>query len=48
MIKVDIIDDEIPSREKLKRFLKELDHTVEIIAEIYTATKAIELKKKKH
>lgn len=34
MIKVVIIEDEIPARNKLKRFLSEMEQAVEVIAEI--------------
>ena len=43
MIKVLILEDEIPARTKLKRFLIELDATIEIVAEIDTVEAAIEL-----
>jgi DNA-binding LytR/AlgR family response regulator len=41
MIKILIIEDEIPARKKLKRFLGELDTPVEIIAEVDTVEKAV-------
>jgi DNA-binding LytR/AlgR family response regulator len=41
MIKVLIIEDEIPARKKLRRLLDELDAQIEIIAEIDTVTKSI-------
>jgi DNA-binding LytR/AlgR family response regulator len=45
MIKVVIIEDEIPARKKLKRFLEEVDHSTEVIAEIGTVSQAIEFLK---
>lgn len=42
MIKVLIIEDEIPARNKLKRFLNELEETITIVAEIGTVADAIE------
>src|SRR5690606_4427134 len=45
MIKVVIIEDEIPARKKLKRFLAEVDNSTEIIAEIGTVSEAIEFLK---
>ncbi|WP_166922358.1 LytR/AlgR family response regulator transcription factor [Flavobacterium poyangense] len=41
MIKVLIIEDEIPARKKLKRFLSQVNETVEIVGEIDTVTSAI-------
>ncbi|MBN8704250.1 MAG: response regulator transcription factor [Bacteroidetes bacterium] len=41
MIKVVIIEDEIPARRKLKRFLDETDSTIQIMAEIDTVAKGI-------
>ena len=41
MIRVLIIEDEIPARNKLKRFLKELDTKIEIVDEIDTVEAAI-------
>ncbi|WP_433629139.1 LytR/AlgR family response regulator transcription factor [Chryseobacterium cucumeris] len=41
MIKVVIIEDEIPARNKLKRFISELETPIEIVAEIDTVEKAI-------
>jgi DNA-binding LytR/AlgR family response regulator len=41
MIKILIIEDEIPSRKKLKRFLEELETQIEIVAEIDTVTKGV-------
>ncbi|MFD2907545.1 LytR/AlgR family response regulator transcription factor [Flavobacterium ardleyense] len=45
MIKILIIEDEIPARKKLKRFLDELETTTEIVAEIDTVEVAIEFLK---
>jgi len=42
MTKILIIEDEIPARKKLKRFLEELDTTTEVVAEIDTIEKAVE------
>jgi len=42
MIKILIIEDEIPARKKLIRFLEELDTTKEVVAEIDTVQKAID------
>ena len=42
MIKILIIEDEIPARKKLKRFLDTLDSKIEIVAEIDTVETAIE------
>ncbi len=42
MIKILIIEDEIPARKKLKRFIEELDTPVEIVAEIDTVSSAID------
>lgn len=41
MIKTLIIEDEIPARKKLLRFLNDVDESVEIVAEIDTIEKAI-------
>jgi YesN/AraC family two-component response regulator len=41
MIKILIIEDEIPARNKLKRFISELELQVEIVAEIDTVEEAI-------
>ena len=41
MIKVVIIEDEIPARNKLKRFISELETPIEIVAEIDTVEKAV-------
>ncbi|WP_336702190.1 LytTR family DNA-binding domain-containing protein [Chryseobacterium indologenes] len=41
MIKVVIIEDEIPARNKLKRFISELETPIEIVAEIDTIEQAI-------
>ncbi|OCA80217.1 hypothetical protein BBH99_16395 [Chryseobacterium contaminans] len=41
MIKVVIIEDEIPARNKLKRFISELDEPVEVVAEIDTVETAV-------
>nr|WP_315176113.1 LytTR family DNA-binding domain-containing protein [uncultured Flavobacterium sp.] len=41
MIKILIIEDEIPARKKLIRFLEELDCTTKIVAEIDTVVSAI-------
>ena len=45
MIKIIIIEDEIPARKKLKRFLKEQEETTEVIAEIDTVEIAVEFLK---
>lgn len=42
MIKILIIEDEIPARKKLKRFLEALDTKTEVVAEIDTVETAIE------
>ena len=42
MIKILIIEDEIPARKKLKRFLEELNTAIEVVAEIDTVQKAID------
>lgn len=42
MIRILIIEDEIPARKKIKRFVSELDVTTEIIAEIDTVERAVE------
>ena len=41
MIKIVIIEDEIPARNKLKRFISELETPIEIVAEIDTVEQAI-------
>lgn len=41
MIKIAIIEDEIPARNKLKRFIGELEASVEIVAELDTVETAI-------
>lgn len=41
MIKILIIEDEIPARKKLKRFLEELDSTTKVIAEIDNVVSAV-------
>lgn len=41
MIKVLIIEDEIPARNKLKRFLAEVDATVDIVAELDSVEKSV-------
>ena len=41
MIKILIIEDEIPARKKLKRFLEELDSTTKVVAEIDNIVLAI-------
>jgi len=45
MIKIAIIEDEIPARKKLKRFLEELEETTEVVAEIDTVVMAVEFLK---
>ena len=45
MIKILIIEDEIPARKKLKRFIEELDTATEVVAEIDTVETAIEFLK---
>ncbi|MFD2697934.1 LytR/AlgR family response regulator transcription factor [Mesonia sediminis] len=45
MTKILIIEDEIPARNKLKRFIKELDTSNEIIAELDTVQSAVEFLK---
>jgi len=42
MIKILIIEDEIPARKKLKRFLDKLNTPIKIIAEIDTVEKAVD------
>jgi DNA-binding LytR/AlgR family response regulator len=42
MIKIVIIEDEIPARKKIKRFLAEMDESVSVIAELGTVNEAIE------
>jgi DNA-binding LytR/AlgR family response regulator len=41
MIKILILEDEIPARKKLKRFLKELDSPIDIVAEIDTVAMGV-------
>jgi len=41
MIKILIIEDEIPARKKLKRFLEQLDAQIEIVAEIDTVAAGV-------
>ena len=48
MIKILIIEDEIPARKKLKRFLDGLDTKTEVVAEIDTVETAIEFLTKYH
>jgi len=45
MIRILIIEDEIPARKKLKRFLAELDVVAEVVAEIDTVKIAVEFLK---
>ena len=45
MIKIAIIEDEIPARRKLKRFLDELEVMTEVVAEIDTVKTAVEFLK---
>ena len=45
MIKIAIIEDEIPARRKLKRFLEELEVMTEVVAEIDTVKTAVEFLK---
>lgn len=45
MIRVVIIEDEIPARKKLKRFLEEINNEVLVVAEIGTVTEAVEFLK---
>jgi DNA-binding LytR/AlgR family response regulator len=47
MIKVLIIEDEIPARKKLKRFINELETTIDIVEEIDTVEAAIDFLKNK-
>lgn len=42
MIKILIIEDELPARKKLKRFIEQLDQQTEVVAEIDTVASAIE------
>lgn len=42
MIRVVIIEDELPAREKLKRFLDEVKESIEVVAEISTVETAVE------
>ena len=48
MIRVVIIEDEIPAQKKLKRFLEEIDNSTKVIAEIGTVSEAIEFLKKEN
>lgn len=41
MIKILIVEDEIPARKKLKRFIDELDSQIEVVAEIDTVAKGV-------
>jgi DNA-binding LytR/AlgR family response regulator len=41
MIRILILEDEIPARKKVRRFLEELDAHIEIVAEIDTVAKGI-------
>ena len=43
MVKVLIIEDEIPARKKLKRFLKDLDTKTEVVAELDTVARAVDV-----
>ncbi len=45
MIKIAIIEDEIPARKKLKRFLEELEERPQVVAEINTVKMAVEFLK---
>ncbi len=45
MTKIVIIEDEIPARKKLKRFLETLNDPIEVVAEIDSVKKAIEFLK---
>lgn len=45
MINILIVEDEIPSRKKLKRFLAELDTPIKIVAEIDTVAKGVDFLK---
>lgn len=45
MIKILVIEDEIPARNKLKRFLEERNEPVSVVAEMGTVTEAIEFLK---
>lgn len=45
MIKVVIIEDEIPARNKLKRFIRDLDQPVEVLAEVDTVDTAVNVLK---
>ncbi len=42
MVKILIIEDEIPARKKLKRFLQDLDIKTEVVAELDTVAEAID------
>lgn len=46
MIKVLIIEDEIPARKKLKRFISDLNAEIKIVAEIETVSTGVELLKR--
>jgi DNA-binding LytR/AlgR family response regulator len=46
MVRVVILEDEIPARKKLRRFLESLETPVEIVAEIDTVSAGIELLRK--
>lgn len=48
MTKVLIIEDEIPARKKLKRFIEESDSSTEIIAELDTVETAVDFLKTNH
>ncbi len=41
MINIVIIEDEIPARRKLKRFLNDVDETVSVVAELETVDEAV-------
>jgi DNA-binding LytR/AlgR family response regulator len=45
MIKILIIEDEIPARKKLKRFIEEVNSSTEIIAELDTVQSAVDFLK---
>ena len=46
MIKVLIIEDEIPARKKLRRFISELHAEIRIVAEIETVSAGIDFLKR--
>ena len=46
MTKILIIEDEIPARKKLKRFIEEINSSTEIIAELDTVQSAVDFLKK--